>query len=1262
MAITFEQFRGHLAESTLFEPTEISAFLEQSQASDVETFARWLVKHKHLTLFQAQQLYAGKGKSLVLGNYVILDKLGQGGMGMVLKARHRRMKRLVALKMLSPAVTKTPTALKRFQREVEAAAKLRHPNIVAADDADEARGTHFLVLEYVAGSDLSVLVKEQGVLPVDKALACLLQAARGLAYAHQQGVVHRDIKPANLLLDQTGTVKILDMGLARLDSSGGDQDQLTGTGQVMGTVDFMAPEQAVDTKQAGPPADIYSLGITLWYLLTGRVAYAGDTIVQKLMAHQNSPIPSLSGNCPGVTPELDAVFRKMISKRPDDRYQSMADVVAALEALAPQTGSVTWGGQLSAGSAPSNDLSWIAPPGAGPTVVQSIVAQSGAAVAAVASDSPTVMVQSAQHETGADLFQVTSPSQQTTFRNGPPQTPWWKTTTGLWGAGAAACLLLFGGPFLFLTTKNVTETKGATETQSVVLQATPAEAERNDRTVAKVSPAKAAPALATPVPPKVTLTDLPAANRPSLLAGVQPILVEPGQPLGPRALVSQPASLPGLRSWSVELAGTNTECYSLLYHPSGEWFVTLEATGNIKVWNSDGTLKRIVQGQNNNPYNARGCCWLDDGRLLATTGWRGDTHLSIWDTETWACLRKIPHLNAVCCWAVAWSPVLQQLAIGCDTGIVLVDPRSEQTGKLLLNQPYSVMTLDFTPDGNTLIATQAGTQGLQHESRLLWFDLATQTITHTQALNGTNGQPTRLLDVAVSPDGKFVAGTGWDGVVYLWDAVTAQPHGKIPGNGGNAAVVEWFRDSRRLAVSYNSTDWSIKQWHTAVWDIEQPDQPLVAIVDYAGAWSMALTPDGQDVLFGSQVDQKIYAMSVKTGEKRQIAQNTTGRLSLNSYRTFHQWLAPSGDRFADQRPDEVILWDSTSGIPQQRIPNLPLATDLAWSPTGKQFITWSRTPAPWRIVDTSSGAISELPASTAAIKSVAWSPDGEQFASAGDDQIAIWDRSTASLLRRLPLDSAKTLTVAWSPDGNRLAAIGQDNVIRIWNPTTAMLETSRGNLPEPIAFSRGPQLAWLPDSQRLWVAMLFHCLQWDTETGELIPHEWLSSGNSISGIATSPAGRDLLVADHVGACLLRGETKEALRSAGWRGAGGDSGLIPAWHADNRRCLWVNGTYPQAYGYDTQTFQPLGTLYTRLTDNTWITVGPEGHYRGGLLPAADQPLGDGTTPAELAAIEKHLVYVTQHKDGSRGLYTPAEFAQKFGWKNDPQRARLLRLDP
>jgi len=345
MAVTLAQFLKHLTNSGVMPAEEIRALqaslpAEKLTPDNCQEFVRELVRLKKLTPFQATEIYKGQHTALVLGNYVLLDLLGQGGMGTVYKAEHRRMKRVVALKVMSADATKSPATVQRFRREVQAAARLDHPNIVTAHDADEALGTHFLVMQFVEGTNLSALVKAQGPLNVAQGLSNILQAARGLAYAHSAGVVHRDIKPANLLLDRNGTVKILDMGLARLDPGieHDAQSELTSTGAVMGTVDFMSPEQAVDTKQADARSDVYSLGCTLFYLLTGKTMYSGDSIMKKLLAHRDQPVPRLTSTFSDIPEDIDRLLQKMVAKRPDDRYQTMAEVVAALESWLAGTG------------------------------------------------------------------------------------------------------------------------------------------------------------------------------------------------------------------------------------------------------------------------------------------------------------------------------------------------------------------------------------------------------------------------------------------------------------------------------------------------------------------------------------------------------------------------------------------------------------------------------------------------------------------------------------------------------------------------------------------------------------------------------------------------------------------------------------------------------------------------------------------------------------------------------------------------------------
>ncbi|MDB5338086.1 MAG: stkP 3 [Planctomycetaceae bacterium] len=334
MPVPLDKFIQQLEESGILVGDTIKDFVPpQACPKDAEELAKELVRKKKLTRFQAEEVYKGKGKSLVLGNYVLLEKIGSGGMGQVFKAEHRRMKRVVAIKLLPAAMTRDKASIARFEREVEAAAKISHANIVAAHDADCFDGVHFLVMELVEGSDLSAVVKKNGPLSVEQSINFILQAARGLEAAHKKGIVHRDIKPANLLLDNNGVVKILDMGLARLSLDGNDAPQadLTSTGMIMGTVDYMSPEQALDTKSADARSDIYALGCSLYFLLTGKSTYDGDTLMKKLLAHREQPLPSLRAVRPEATEQLDFAFKKMVAKKVEDRLQSMADVIVELQ-------------------------------------------------------------------------------------------------------------------------------------------------------------------------------------------------------------------------------------------------------------------------------------------------------------------------------------------------------------------------------------------------------------------------------------------------------------------------------------------------------------------------------------------------------------------------------------------------------------------------------------------------------------------------------------------------------------------------------------------------------------------------------------------------------------------------------------------------------------------------------------------------------------------------------------------------------------------
>jgi len=269
-----------------------------------------------------------------LGDYRIVGRLGSGGMGTVYRAVHERMGREVAVKLLRPEIQRNPLLLQRFDREVRAAAKLSHPNIVAALDAREHEGLHFLVTELVEGKDLDQTVRLSGPLPVVDAIECMLQVGKGLSYSHSQGVIHRDIKPANLLRANDGTVKILDMGLARLSNSESSNNvHLTESGVMMGTAASMPPEQARDTRKADARSDLYSLGCTLFYLLTGRTAFSGTTQLDMILSHVNQPIPSLRMTNPQIPAALDKIFQRLVAKNPDDRFQTAEELLPELQSV-----------------------------------------------------------------------------------------------------------------------------------------------------------------------------------------------------------------------------------------------------------------------------------------------------------------------------------------------------------------------------------------------------------------------------------------------------------------------------------------------------------------------------------------------------------------------------------------------------------------------------------------------------------------------------------------------------------------------------------------------------------------------------------------------------------------------------------------------------------------------------------------------------------------------------------------------------------------
>lgn len=308
------------------------------QAQTAPKLAGLLVKDGLLTPFQAEQLLAGKWRRFSIGRYTVLEQLGAGGMATVYLCQHKHMKRRAAVKVLPAKLAADPSCVARFYREARAVAALDHPNIVRAFDVAEDDGIHFLALEYVEGPTLQEMVRFRGTLGTLQVMHYMRQAAAGLQHAFQAGIIHRDIKPGNLLVDLSGTVKILDLGLARFFTDEKDDLTVMYDDVVLGTADYLAPESAESCRNSDVRSDIYALGCTFYFCLTGQPPFPEGTLANKLVAHMKQKPRPIRELRPEVPRDLAAVIDKAMAKRPKDRYQTPADLIGVLTGLLAQHG------------------------------------------------------------------------------------------------------------------------------------------------------------------------------------------------------------------------------------------------------------------------------------------------------------------------------------------------------------------------------------------------------------------------------------------------------------------------------------------------------------------------------------------------------------------------------------------------------------------------------------------------------------------------------------------------------------------------------------------------------------------------------------------------------------------------------------------------------------------------------------------------------------------------------------------------------------
>jgi eukaryotic-like serine/threonine-protein kinase len=336
--LSTEAFLDLLRKSSLIDGDTLDRFLVDLKSTaanaaqiDADALSEKLIDAALLTRWQSDRLLEGRFKGFFLKKYKLLDEIGIGDRSTVYLAEHTLMLRRVAMKILPKNRVEDSSYLARFHREAFAIAQLEHKNIVRVYDIDNLDKVHYIVMEYVMGRDLQQIVKADGPLAYISAADYIRQAADGLSYAHESGLIHRDVKPANLMVDRQGVVKVLDLGLARFVED--DQASLTVAFEekMLGTADYLAPEQAIDSHAVDHRADIYSLGCTMYFLLTGRPPFPEGTLPHRLMQHQRQMPTDIREFRPDVPIELVDICMKMIAKRPDERFQTMSHVSQSLK-------------------------------------------------------------------------------------------------------------------------------------------------------------------------------------------------------------------------------------------------------------------------------------------------------------------------------------------------------------------------------------------------------------------------------------------------------------------------------------------------------------------------------------------------------------------------------------------------------------------------------------------------------------------------------------------------------------------------------------------------------------------------------------------------------------------------------------------------------------------------------------------------------------------------------------------------------------------
>jgi WD40 repeat protein/tRNA A-37 threonylcarbamoyl transferase component Bud32 len=1012
------------------------------------------------------------------GDYELLQELGQGGMGVVYKARQKSLNRLVAVKMIRRDHLDSETDGQRFRNEAEMVAQLDHPQIVPIHEVSETDGQMYFSMKLIEGGSLAEQLPHFTAAP-RSAARLLVSLARAVHHAHQRGILHRDLKPSNVLLDADGQPHITDFGLAKrltppafASARESRRGELTLSGAIVGTPSYMAPEQACPTLRLAPKggagsgpgvttaADVYGLGALLYALLTGRPPFQGDTLLDTLLqVKEREPEPPRASN-PRVDRDLNTICLKCLSKEPPRRYGSA-------EALAEDLERWLNGEPIRARPVSAWERGWHwakrRPAVAALVLVSGVamLALGGVVTAAVINAQLREAKERAEAAVAqAEMYQYFHhiARAHAAWRDGnmgeveklldacPTERRNWE-----WHYLQRLChtdLLTLEGH-----TDQVWSVAFSPDGQRL--------ASGSREGVVKVWDATTGQVLHTL--PGHTAVVLGVAFSPdgSRLASAGDGVVKVWDATTGAVLHT--------------LQGRARCGHSVAFSPDGERLAASGSEGVVKVWDMRTGQENLTLKGHTCPVNR--VVFSPDGTRLASAS--SDGTVKVWDARIEKeALLTLKHTDSV--FGVAFSPDGTRLASAClDWTVKVWDATAGRETLTLKGHKGGILSVAFSPDGTRLASAS------MDRTVKVW-----DATTAGEALLTLKGHTKQVRSVAFSPDGTRLASASWDRTVKVWDATTDQEARTLTGHTNRVVSVAFSPDGKRLASA--SWDQTVK-----VWDATR-GQVLHTLTGHTGAaYCVAFSPDGKRLASGDgkqltpgRCERSVKVWDATSGQLLRTLPDHPDQVlgvafPLDGARLGVAF-SPDGAWLASAVLDRTVkIWEATTG---QLIRTLPGHTNLvcsvAFSPDGKRLASASgdRTVKVW---DATSGQVLHtLPGHTGAVHSVAFSPDGKRLASASADQtVKVWDATTGREIHTLGGHTDVVFGVAFSPDGTRLASASWDGTVKIWDPATgleALTLQGHTNSVRSVAFS--------PDGTRLATASWDQTIKiWDARLPDKKP-------------------------------------------------------------------------------------------------------------------------------------------------------------------------------